>query len=1333
MLKYSNYQTVKMKAKRFIVLVFLSEFLVCFFFGGKASSVSEYDEIQVLKSDQEGIVFEYSVPEPLFTKVKIDQIDFDQITLDKCALSDLSGEPQLPVRIVVIGIPREAFVQVEILEEQSQERSGINLMPSLKIEKSDESRLGYKVSYQRLNPEIMVDRFFPEQIVSLDTPTFLRNQRIVRLKIYPVQYNPQRKTIKYHPQLTIAVRFLGGGSETRLGKEPQRVENDLFEKIYQNVLLNYEESKIWRKSEEMKTLFKPGVIYPFDYSENWYKIVVRENGIYKIDRTMLVQAGVSVNDVDPRTFRIFGGGGKTLPLEKSSSFLELKELAIFVSGEDDSTFDSDDFILFYGWSVNDWDYDLSGGKANFHTNPFTYDHIFWLTFNETTPYPEPPKRMEIKDGAPEAQNPLIPDKFKARVHLEQDKEQDREHENYHDWFWSKTDSVRMSVSLPGAVPNDANLVKVQTSWVGQVNLWVNQKPSGIIDSLSSPTLKVFSTSAFHGSPMVDTLDFSFSATVFFDYYEVGYWRKFECHDRQLFFESPEVEGIVQYNIYNLFSPQTYIFDITNKFEVNLFDSVQIDTVREEAKFQDSVKIDSKSRYYLVDESRLKKPVGFFQDEKSDLRDPANQADFLIITHSDFYDQSQSLKSWRTSFNQMQVKTVKVQDIYDEFSGGLFDPVAIRDFLKYAYQNWQKPGPAFVLLLGEGNYDYKNNLGTGAKNFIPPFPQYPYSDDLYVLFGNILPMVISRVPVRSAGEAEVVLDKIIGYERKPEFGTWRNLITLVADDEWERIGVIDGLWDYHTRDTEKLAKFHVPPSFNLSKIYLMEYPFDYNGEKSQAEEAIVNSFNSGSLIINFIGHGNPDVWTHERVFKRAQDIPKLSNQRKLPLVYMASCDLGLFFSPYSEGMAEELLRAEGKGAIATISAVLKVQPVDNAALNFKVYDLLLYDSLSIGEALFIAKRIRELNDNDRKYILFGDPVMRLGRPSLEAKLTQVTPDTLSALSLVNIKGEVWERGGGLKTDFNGKAYILGSDSQRKNVHEVKTGDTHLGNASYALPGLVIFRGETLVEGGRFDASFVVPKDISYGGNTGRVSVYVFDEDQDGAGAKDSLSILGSDTTVVDTSGPQITFGFEENPDFREGDVIPPSATLHLSISDTNGINITGELGHGVTLVIDQDYQHAFDLTKSFQYDLGSFRKGSLSYQLVNLSEGEHVLSIKAWDNANNSSLVSVRVEVRSQREFELTEVMNYPNPFSKETNFYYHLSSGAEQVEIQIFTLAGRLIKHIPTASKEAGINFSTIWDGKDEDGDKVANGVYIYKVVAEGKVNGETKKKEVYGKAVVLR
>jgi len=1300
-----------------------------------ASSVSEYDDIDILKSDQEGVIFRYLVPQLAQSKVELMGEFFNLINIDKCALLSLPGKPQLPIRRVVIAVPPEAEISVEILKKEGTELSRINLAYALKAEHDEENPVGYSLIPSKTK-EIR-DQYYPSEIVSFDSPTFLRNQRIIELEIFPVQYNSARKTVRYYSEITVKVRFFGGKGGTL------KSEKDLFEKIYQNVLLNYDESKGWRKTKEERGFLKPGVVYPFGYSDNWYKVMVRENGIYKIDRTMLIQAGIPVSSLDPKTLRVFSGGGKVLPLDNSNPFLELKEMAMFVSGEEDGTFDSEDFILFFGWSPNDWDYDFTGKVEGFHTNPFTNDNVFWLTFN----YPGSPRRMQVKDGSLVDQNPIIPPKFKSRTHVEQDKTLRKYSSgyvaDYFNWYWMETTSARMFVSLPGAFSQDTCLIKVKHT-DSYPSLWVNGEPAEILDSISSASLTVARSLDFHGG-MVDTLDISFPGGAFLDWYEIEYFRQFECHDRQLFFENPETTGVAQFNISNLFSSQIYLFDVTDYFDVKKFENVKIEG--EFARFQDTTSVDAKNRYFLVDESRIKKPTGFFKDEKSNLKEVSKPIDFLIITHSDFYDQIQSLKSFRESYNQMSVMVVKAQDVYDEFSGGLFDPVAIRDFLKFAYQNWEKPAPAFTLLVGDGHYDYKNNLGAGAGNFIPPFaPTWEgdrsVSDENYVYFGRYgyldsdstygpldrgLDMVIARWPVSTKQEVEVVLEKVVSYEKTPEFGTWRNLITLVADDEFTTHSSAEAI---HTQDTEGLANLHIPSAFNLSKIYLMEYPFDFKREKPEAEEAIINAFNSGTLIINYMGHGNPDVWAHERVFKRSQDIPRLGNKRKLPLVYTASCSIGFFFSPFGEGMGEEFLRTEDKGAIAVISATWLVYPDPNAALNYKVYDLLLnQDSLSVGEALFCAKLLRQPNSNDRQFVLFGDPVMKLGAPGLKAVLTEVYPDTISALSLVNIKGEIKDEESHLMTDFNGIAKISAFDSKRKRTHTMPNG----GEVDYDLPGLVMFKGDAEVEGGKFHASFVVPKDISYGGNTGRISVYLEGQDQDGVGLRDSLVIRGSDTTVIDTIGPQITVSFDERESFGIGETILPHSILKLSIFDEQGVNITGEVGHGITLVIDQDFQNQIDLTKSFEYDLGSYQQGSLVYQLSDLSEGDHILTIKAWDNANNSSVKSINVEVSAQRELELSQVMNYPNPFSEVTNFYYHLSQDADRVEVKIFTQAGRLIRHIPFASSRAGNNFSTTWDGKDEEGDEVANGVYIYKIIAEGSLNGEKKEREAFGKAVVVR
>ncbi|MGB3092893.1 MAG: type IX secretion system sortase PorU [Candidatus Zixiibacteriota bacterium] len=1290
------------------------------------SFASEYDDLEVLKSDQEKVVFRYLVPNFSQSKIELQGKSFDLINIPKCGLSNIPGNPQLPVRKVLVAVPPEAELRVEVLEDEGTELPGIDLAFALKSEPDDGSPLGYLPV--PMKPERVLDQYHPARIVSFDSPTFLRDQRIMELEISPIQYNPASKGIRYYSRITVKISFTGGRGGTF------ESEKDPFERIYRNVLLNYEESKGWRRAPRTRGFLKqPGTFYPFGFSDNWYKAIVRENGIYRIDRTMLMQAGAPVTSIDPRTLRIFSGGGKSLPLDSSHPFLEFEEMAILVSGEEDGEFDSDDFILFFGWSTNDWEYDTSRKAIDFHTNPYTDDNVFWLTFDPIPSLPDP-KRMQIKDGSLVEQSPFVPSKFKSRVHAEQDNTLRKSSTgyvvDYFHWYWTEISSVQMFASLPGGLPQDTCLIKLKHTG-SSPGLWVNGEPAEVLDSLSFGSLTVFRSFGFHGG-LVDTLEISFSGSAFLDWYEIEYSRGFECHDRQLLFESPAISGVAQYEISNLLpSSQAYLFDLTDYFEVKKFEGLQIDG--EFARFQDTVSADTMAKYLLVDENRIKKPTLFFRDESSNLREASNRADFLIITHSDFHDQAQSLKSFRESYNQMSVMAIKVQDVYDEFSGGLFDPTAIRDLLKFAYQNWEEPAPAFVLLLGDGNYDYKNNLGTGAVNFIPPFTADPsISDDLYVWWGDTLGMVISRLPVRSTEETEVVLEKIISYEKEPEFEPWRNSITLVADDEWEGPGELDGLWRFHTRDTEILAKSHIPASFDVTKVYLMEYPFDYKGEKPQAEDAVVNAFNSGTLIINFIGHGNPDVWAHERVFKRSQDIPRLTNKRKLPLVYTASCSIGFFFSPFSEGMAEEFLRAEDKGAVATISATWNVWPTPNAELNFKVYDLLLKgNSLSIGEALFVAKVLRGLDGNDRKYVLFGDPVMKLGAPRLKAELTEVTPDTLSALGLINVKGEVQDSEGTLITGFDGIAKITAFDSESKRAHEVPTQPP--STVPYDLPGLLMFKGAAKVEGGEFQASFVVPKDISYGGNTGRISVYVEGQDQDGVGVRDSLVIGGSDTTVIDTVGPEISLSFDGRVDFADGETILPNSILQLSISDQHGVNITGEVGHGITLVIDDDFQNQIDLTGSFEYDLGDYRRGSASHELPSLAEGDHVLSIKAWDNANNSSVLQANVKVSAQRKLELTEVMNYPNPFSDVTNFYYYLSQDADRVEIKIFTLAGRLIRQIPFASSRAGVNFSATWDGRDREGDEVANGVYIYKVTAEGVVNGERKMKESFGKAVVVR
>jgi len=1296
----------------------------------------EYSDIQVIRSDEKGIVFRYKVPE--LTSIKQNRGDalFDILGIDKCPLSREPGYPQVPARIVVIGIPLEGEVDVRVLEENGLDGGKFNLpFFEERITGVDSKRKQIEISNE--------DIFYPERRVSFNSPTFMRNQRIIRLKIFPVQYNPLRKTVRYYSDITIAVDF--SGEEKTEG----RIEKDLFENVYRETLLNYEMAKRWRKIREIG-LRKILQVDPFSYSDTWYKIILRENGVYKIDGNYLANAGINLSTIDPQKIRIFNGGGKVLPVLNSSSRPELRELAILVSDGGDNTFDPADYILFYGWSVNNWEYYSVSEEYKYYTNPYTWENVYWLTFSEGIPvFPDPPKRMETIDDSLLEPYPFISIKSKDRIHTESDvmlaESPDGIPYDYFNWYWNNGNSFTLYPSLANVFPGDTAVIRIKTR-------------SGYADSITLNSITLSGAELLKSNYItsgrftnlnsgLNTLRLHFPYQIYLDYYEIEYSKKDSCSNNQLLFENPDTSEVIEYLISGFNGTESYLFQIDDKFEVKRF--VNFDRSADSVKFQDLSTEGEKKQYYLLDQTKFKTPLSINLDQMANLRDFSNQADLLVVTHSDFYDLLQGYEIFRKRQNQIKVKLIKAEDIYDEFSWGLFDPLAIRDFLKYAYENYAGQAPAYALLVGDGTYDYRNLLNTGSPSWIPPFAaDGSVSDDNFVYFGEygfldedsngVVDMFIGRWPVKTPQDVQIIINKIRDYESAPEYDTWKNLITLVADDEFHPRGV-NSRETEHTEYTDSLSKAFIPKSFNLNKIYLMEYPFDANKFKPEAEEAIINAINNGTVIVNYMGHGNPNVWADEYVFKREQDIPRLKNEKRLPLIYVASCSIGLFFNPYGEGMAEEFLRAEGKGAISVISATWLVYAWPNAQLNYKVYDLLLSpDSLSISEALYIAKLLRGYNSNDRQFIIIGDPLTIVASPKLQVELKDLSSDTLSALSLVNFKGEIVDGEGNIQTDFNGTAKLLAFDSERHRTHMLynQYGDI-VDSVEYNLPGNVIFRGNAQVQNGGFSGNFIVPKDIGYGGENARISAYVVNSDSsiDGAGALDSLIVAGTDTTVKDSLGPQINIAFVENQKFTDGDTVQPDPTLVVYITDSSGINLTGELGHGITLLIDDDWENIQDLTSYFQYDMNSYSQGSLT-QKINLIQGEHSLKIKAWDNANNSSLESFQVKVLStDKELSITRVMNYPNPFSRSTEFTYELSVPAEKVEIMIFTLSGRLIRTL-TGTGSPGFNSGVVWNGRDQDGDKIANGVYIYKVIAEARYSSGGrevyKNAEAVGKAVVM-
>lgn len=1286
---------------------------------------SEYSDFRILSSDASGVSLIYQVPDFEKSKISMNNLSYDLIQIEKSPLLKERGKPQIPVRIVALGIPPDAKLEVAVSDFKVSEIPNMNLAIQDTLGESFEP-----VEKKSLFPENYAtsDQFFPQNLVEIEKIIWVRNLKVARIRIFPLQYNPVRNVVRYYSEISLKVNFAGSKMESYFE------EKDSFDKIFQNMLLNFEQAKNWRKSQTGTPNYFPA--NPLANATNCYKIMIKEDGLYKIDRTALQSAGIDVTQIDPRTIQIFSGGGKQLPLSNFVPRPSLREMAIYVAGENDGVFDPSDYILFYGWSVNNWDYDSVNNQYNHYTNNYTTQNVYWLTWGGSFPN----KRMAVKDGSLAEPSPVMVNKTKTRVHLENDDHLaviNGEIFDYSRWFWLTTQNTSLFLLLSGIIATDTSRLKINARFVPPTIL-VNSDPA-TITRIFGDTIEAKTASLIEG---LNQIELVFPRTAYFDYYEVEYSSRNEIKDGQLFFESPDTSGVLQYNLSGVTSPFS-LLDITDWFNVKQISNYQL--AGSNLSFQDTVFANQKKRYYLVSDSKQKRPLSISPTVFTNLKDtldPSNQADFIIISHPSFLNNFSSLVNLRQS--QLRVKMINVEDIYNEFAWGLFDPMAIRDFLKYAFENWSKPAPAWVVLVGDGTYDYRNLTGAGSITYVPPLVlPGSVADDNFVYFGAYgfldsdsslgvdrgVDMVVGRWPVRTATEVDIVSSKVVEYQNNPEFGPWRNIITSIADDEFNRNPDGSSTERFHTDDAEVLAKLHIPASFNLNKVYLMEYPLDFNLKKPEAEEAVIRSFNQGSLIINYLGHGNPDVLAHEWVFRRSSDIPRLSNKKRLPLIYIASCSIGFFDNPFSEGMGEELLRAPDKGGVAIISATRPVYATPNKTLNYLVYDLLLpEDSLTIGEAFYIAKFLRQPNFNDREFIFFGDPYTDLGNPQLHVNINSVLPDTLKALSRVVVQGEVLDSLGNLKTDFNGTLFLQVFDAERNRTHLI---EANQDKVNYTLPGNSIFRGTFPVSGGQFQAQFIVPKDISYGGTNAKISAYVHDQTTDGAGVYDSLNIVGSDTTVKDSSGPSIEIAFTNVPGFIEGDLIPQNSEVQISLSDSNGINITGELGHGITLSLNDNPSSTYDLTSQFEYDLSNFQKGKVTFSLPNLSPGNNILKVKAWDNLNNSTLEKVSFQLTQAGEFEISELLNYPNPFSDQTNFTYKLTEDAD-VEIKIYTLSGKLIRTLKNASGLPDYNYSTIWDGKDQDGDQVASGVYIYKAIAKSKTLAN-KKSEAFGKAVVKR
>ncbi len=1099
----------------------------------------------------------------------------------------------------------------------------------------------------------------------------------------------------------------------------------------------------------------------------WYRFDVTDEGVYRIDLGYLQRSGVSLPSSTPIDgIRIFGNGGRVLPENLLTARpADLQEVPRYVVDRNgNGILDADDYLLVFCRSVRGWDYVPAQKTFRHHIHPYTEHNSYFIALG----LPGTGLRMDTVASDPQAGATAVND-FQEHLFLEQ--------ERYNlirsgrRWvgqlFDQYTNAVTYTNLLNGLVADAPILYRYDLlSHSATVDTFIvteNDVPLGspvrmyTVDVSPSNNESPYAYEALvdgvtrtGGLPDNRSLmKFRFASTnqsaqAWLDWFEILYRRRFEAVGDYLQFSSPDSTADFAYTISGLSSRDALVFDVTDHNAVKRVTQLSFDaTDAGICRFARPQTAGSVREYVVAGPNSLRTPAAAVSVPNSNLHGLQTPEDFIIISPTDFLPQADRLKQFREQHDSLRTLVVDIATIRNEFGGGLPDVMAVRDFLRYTQTSWPV-APRYVLLFGNGHYDYKN-IASSAPNWIPPYETaesnyqiYSYaSDDFFVFLtpnDTHVSMAIGRIPARTLDDATVMVDKTISYATTAPLDPWRNRITFVADDDITSNGYEP---NWHTPQSEQLANQFTPNSFEKRKIYLIEYPTVNSAagrRKPDVNKAIDDALNEGTLIINYIGHGNERLWAHEAVFTREGDLPQLTNRDRLTFLVGATCNFAQYDDPQEQSTGEAILTMSAGGAIAEVTASRAVYSSDNAAMNEILFGYLFQRDANgrparIGDAMYQTKQIRNFV-NDQKYHLLGDPTVRLRMPESPATVDSVNGRSTASMSYVPslgmavVKGTVKNSSGTVATGFTGRGIITLFDARR--VVAIPRWAPFV----FTENGSQLYQGEVSIRNGIYEAAFPVPKDVSFGGPS-RISFYGWNGADDASGYTENLQISGIDSTVTpDSTGPAVDL-FLGDLSFRSGDLTPPTTTLIVRLSDQSGINTsTVGVGHRLEARIS-DPDETIDLSNYYRSDLDTYRSGEVRYPLTDLPEGRHTVTVRAWDIQNNSSQAEIAFEVRTAGALEVLRPMNVPDPFAERTTFtFQRVSTDPIDVEVRIYSVAGRLLQTL----SETGIvdRFVQLpWDGRDREGDRVANGVYFYRISARN-IDG-SQHAEAIGKLAVVR
>jgi len=1112
---------------------------------------------------------------------------------------------------------------------------------------------------------------------------------------------------------------------------------------------------------------------------NWYKFKVEKTGIHRISQSFLNDLGMNTETINPRNIKIYGNGGAPLPfLNEENTVFDLPENAIQVVGEADGEFSSSDYILFYAESTLGYhgvDYDTN-------INPYSDDAYYYITVGSDL-------GLRVQEMIEPSGSPLqIITQFNDYQFIESDEESPVKVGRR--WFSNRFDiesEQSFVLNFPNIISGEPMDVKVKVASASESITSMAVSINGtsldplIFSPINDPTL--LDTEQFVGEvPAGDetvTFDIIYNnggnptSIGYLDYISVDAIRQLSGVSGQLAFRNNSVgtfSGIGEYRIDNA-SQFSQVWDVTNPAFITskqnegnnssfVFKS-QLGEVREYVAVNPSdYFLPIKASQSAVPNQNLKGTI--FNNVSGDFED----VDYLIVVPPFLVQPALRLANHRKNIDGINVKVVTTDKIYQEFSSGKQDIGAIRNFVRYIYENASSDDNRikYVCLFGDTSVDYKDRLSNN-NNIVPTFHTL-HSRSTYTsfmsddFFGNMdlneglmvasekLDIAVGRMVVDEVSLANAMIDKIVNYESKVSYGNWRNDFVLVSDD-------VDKVWEHATLqvnldalgDEVSLEK----PYVNVKKIHSDSYQqiASAGGDRyPDVNDAFEKATEVGALIINYFGHGGEDGLASERIFTK-ETANDLKNNNRFPCIVTVTCEFSKFDNPLRITAGELTFWNKEGGAISLISTTRSISAAVGVLFNQELAPEIFGYGKNIpnppAEAVRISKN--NISSPNRRVVFFiGDPAMHLAFPQQKIKLTTLNGvpitqavDTLKALSKVRIGGEIQDENNVLLTSYNGvlEAKLFDKNSERSTLgNDGTSSGGELLILDYLTLGEVLFNGQAKVTNGLFEFEFVMPKDTKIPVDTGRLSFYAQGDNalDDRSGFNLELKIGGlNEDAPEDNQGPLIQL-FMNDESFVSGGITNDSPILIAKLEDENGINTASGIGHDIIAILDGDESNPFVLNEYYQAEVDDYTMGLTNYKLRDLENGIHTLTIKAWDVYNNSSTADIQFVVANNESLEITRVLNYPNPFVSYTEFWFNHNREFEtlEVQVQVFTITGKVVWTSGGTFPPNGSNLfrSISWDGKDDFGDRIGKGVYVYKITVKSTLTNHQVEK--FEKLVIL-